>query len=78
MPLNGSSRVSTALAKAGTTSVVVVPVGFVSDHMEVVFDLDVKAAEQASALGLRFTRVAAPGTAPEFVAMVRDLLIELA
>ena len=66
------------LDRRGVKAVVVVPIGFVSDHMEVVYDLDVKAAEQAAGLGLRFTRVATPGTAPEFVAMIRDLLVELA
>ena len=43
-----------ALAAGGTRSVVVAPIGFISDHMEVVFDLDVVAAERAAALGLRF------------------------
>ena len=46
------------VASAGTRSVVVAPIGFISDHMEVVFDLDVQAAERAAALGLRFARAA--------------------
>jgi protoporphyrin/coproporphyrin ferrochelatase len=49
------------LAKDGVPAVVVVPVGFVSDHMEVVHDLDVEAAATAASLGLPFARVAAPG-----------------
>jgi ferrochelatase len=57
--------------------VVVVPVGFVSDHMEVVHDLDVEAAETAAALGLPFARAAAPGPSPRFAAMVRELTEEL-
>ena len=44
------------LAKDGVPAVVVVPVGFVSDHMEVVHDLDVEAAETAASLGLAFAR----------------------
>jgi ferrochelatase len=58
------------------TGVVVVPVGFVSDHMEVVHDLDVEAAETAASLGLPFARAKAPGPAPRFVQMVRELVEE--
>lgn len=64
------------LASAGTRSVVVVPIGFVSDHMEVVFDLDTEAAQTAAELGLQFQRVATPGVHPAFVAMVRELMLE--
>jgi len=66
----------TALAAAGTTSVVVSPIGFVSDHLEVVWDLDTEAAATAKALGLDYVRAATPGTNPQFVAMVRDLVDE--
>jgi len=62
-----------ALAKDGAaTAAVVVPVGFVSDHMEVVHDLDVEAAATAASLGLPFARAAAPGATPRFAAMVRE------
>jgi protoporphyrin/coproporphyrin ferrochelatase len=64
------------LAADGVPAVVVVPVGFVSDHMEVVYDLDVIAAERAQRAGMAFARAATPGTAPEFVAMVRELIEE--
>ncbi|HLI53946.1 MAG TPA: ferrochelatase [Acidimicrobiales bacterium] len=57
--------------------VVVVPVGFVSDHMEVVHDLDVVAAEAAAARGLRLVRTPTPGTHPRFVQMVGELVDEL-
>jgi len=67
-----------ALAADGVTSVAVVPIGFVSDHMEVVFDLDTEAAETAAELGLTFARVPTPGVHPAFVAMVRDLVLERA
>ena len=66
----------TALAAGDTRSVVVAPIGFISDHMEVVYDLDVLAAERAAALGLRFARAATVGAAPEFVAMIRQLVEE--
>ena len=64
------------LAAAGSTAVVVAPVGFVSDHMEVKFDLDVEAAETAARHGLAFARAAAPGTDPRFVSMISDLVRE--
>lgn len=65
-----------ALAADGVAGAVVVPIGFVSDHMEVRYDLDVQAAATAAKLGLRFARVPTPGTDPRFVAMVRDLVLE--
>jgi protoporphyrin/coproporphyrin ferrochelatase len=64
------------LAKDGASGVVVAPVGFVSDHMEVVFDLDVEAAETAASLGLPFARAKAPGPTPRFARMVCELVAE--
>jgi protoporphyrin/coproporphyrin ferrochelatase len=55
---------------------VLVPAGFVSDHMEVKFDLDVEAAKEAGRLGVAVARAATPGTHPRFVAMVRELVRE--
>jgi len=66
------------LAGDGVGSVVLVPIGFVSDHMEVVYDLDTEALATARRLGLDAMRVPTPGTDPRFVAMVRDLLAERA
>lgn len=62
------------LAAAGKRGIVVVPIGFVSDHVEVVWDLDNEAAERAAEAGLWFARVATPGTDPDFVAMLADLV----
>ena len=66
------------LAGSGIESVVAVPIGFVSDHMEVVFDLDTEAAATAAILNLRFERAATPGTTPDprFVSMWRALIEE--
>ena len=64
------------LSKSGTKAVVVIPVGFVSDHMEVQHDLDVEAAETAGSLGLAFARAATPGRHPRFVAMITELVRE--
>ena len=62
------------LAAAGVPGVALVPIGFVSDHMEVVYDLDTEAAATAAGLGLAFRRVPTPGTDPRFAALVVDLL----
>ena len=64
------------LAAAGSRAVVIVPIGFVSDHMEVRFDLDIDAAQTAGRLGLEFARAATPGTNPRFVSMISDLVCE--
>lgn len=64
------------LAQRGTEGVIVVPIGFTSDHLEVIWDLDNEAAKTAEHLGMAFTRVATPGTHPAFVSMVRELIAE--
>lgn len=64
------------LAAAGRRSVVVVPIGFVSDHVEVVWDLDNEAAETAARHGMHFVRVRTPGVDPRFVAGLADLITE--
>ena len=56
--------------------VVVVPIGFVADHMEVKYDLDVEARDTAAELGLNLIRAASAGTHPRFVAMIRELIEE--
>lgn len=66
------------LAADGATGVVVAPIGFVSDHMEVLYDLDTEAAATAEKLGLPMRRAGTPGTDARFVAMIRELLIERA
>ena len=65
-----------ALARRGVRAVVVSPVGFVSDHVEVLWDLDEEAAGTAHRLGLAYARAATVGTDPRFVAMVRQLVLE--
>lgn len=64
------------LAARGVAGVVVAPTGFVSDHMEVVWDLDNEARDTAAALGLPFARAATAGTHPRFVAGLVDLVEE--
>jgi len=63
-------------ARSGVEAVVVSPIGFVSDHLEVLYDLDVEARAKAAALGLAFERASSAGTHPAFVAMIRELIEE--
>jgi ferrochelatase len=65
-----------ALAADGVAAVVVSPIGFISDHLEVLWDLDTEAADTAKRVGLAFARAATPGADPRFVAMIRELVAE--
>lgn len=60
----------------GIKNVVVAPMGFVSDHMEIVYDLDFEAQNLAQELGLTTVRAATAGTHPAFVKMIRELIVE--
>lgn len=64
------------LAQNGVREVVVLPIGFVSDHLEVLFDLDTEAAELCQELGLGFHRLPTIGTDPRFVRMIVELIKE--
>ncbi len=64
------------LAGKGAPAVVVCPVGFVSDHLEVVWDLDTEAAQRAAAHGMGFARAAAPSGDPRFADLVVELVRE--
>lgn len=64
------------LAGEGTKAVVIVPLGFVSDHMEVKWDLDTEALETAAELGLFAVRVPTPGVHPAYVSGLVDLVLE--
>ncbi len=66
------------IAVAGAPAAVLVPIGFVSDHMEVKFDLDTEALATARRLGLPCARAGTVGADPRFVAAVRDLVLERA
>ena len=65
------------LAAGGTRAVVVCPVGFVADHIEVVWDLDSEVAEQAASAGIAFARATTPNAQPRFARLVVDLIDEL-
>jgi len=65
-----------ALRDADVPGAVIVPLGFVSDHMEVLWDLDTVALDHAASIGLPAARARTVGTDPRFVAVVRDLVLE--
>ena len=60
----------------GISNVVIAPIGFVSDHMEIVYDLDYEAQNVAKELGIKMVRAATAGTHPSFVKMIRELILE--
>lgn len=64
------------LHETGATKVIVHPVGFLSDHMEVLYDLDDEARHLAESLGMHMERSATVGTHPAFVGMLRELIVE--
>lgn len=61
---------------AGAEAAVVAPIGFISDHMEVLYDLDYEAAHHCAEIGLKMLRAATVGTHPLFIAMIRSLIEE--
>jgi protoporphyrin/coproporphyrin ferrochelatase len=65
-----------ALHGRGVRAVVVAPIGFVSDHVEVIWDLDTEARERAEELGMGFARAATVGPDPRFADMVAELVAE--
>ena len=54
----------------------IAPIGFVSDHMEILFDLDTQARELCAELGLHMVRAETVGTHPRFIRMIRELIRE--
>jgi protoporphyrin/coproporphyrin ferrochelatase len=63
-------------AAEGVTDVIVAPIGFISDHLEVVYDLDTVAQTLAGQLGVNIVRAVTVGTHPDVVEMVRELVLE--
>jgi protoporphyrin/coproporphyrin ferrochelatase len=64
------------LKAEGISDVVVAPVGFISDHMEVLYDLDTEARQHCETIGLNMIRAATVGTHPSFIRMIRELILE--
>jgi ferrochelatase len=66
------------LHAGGVTDIVLAPIGFLSDHMEVVFDLDTEAAQLCRELGVNLSRASTVGVHPAFVSMLREMIAERA
>jgi ferrochelatase len=64
------------LKGSGATDVVIAPVGFISDHMEVLYDLDTEASALSEEIGLNMVRASTVGTHPTFISMIRELILE--
>ena len=63
-------------ASGGVTDVVVAPIGFLSDHMEVLYDLDTEIAALCRGIGMNLVRASTVGVHPRFLSMIRDLILE--
>lgn len=64
------------LSAGGATDVVVAPIGFVSDHMEIIYDLDIEARQFCESIGLNMVRAPTPGTHSAFIRLIRELVLE--
>jgi ferrochelatase len=62
------------LRDGGVTDVLICPVGFVSDHLEIRWDIDVEAQERAGELGMRVDRIAMPNADPAFVGTLAGIV----
>jgi ferrochelatase len=63
------------LAQNGVADVIVAPIGFVCDHVEVLYDLDIEARQKAAAQGVRLIRAACPTDHPTFIKMMADVVM---
>jgi len=64
------------LAASGASAVVVCPAGFVADHLEILYDLDVEAVERARELGIAFARTASPNTDPRLLDALAGIVLD--
>lgn len=62
--------------RGDASDVILVPIGFISDHMEVLFDLDTEAKQVCDEIGVNMVRAATAGTHPRFIRMIRELILE--
>jgi ferrochelatase len=69
-------RIEQLRSEKQTRAVVIVPLGFISDHMEVMFDLDVEAVDTCKELGIHCARAKSVSTQPRFISMIRELIEE--
>jgi ferrochelatase len=70
------SEVVRSLAAAGVSDVLVCPIGFVADHLEVLYDIDIEARRAAAAVGVELRRTASANDSTDFVSLLADLVEE--
>jgi ferrochelatase len=74
---NGCSDPAEGKGKAGANCrVLIAPIGFVADHLEVLYDIDVECAERARAIGLEMRRIESPNASPQFIAALAAIVRE--
>lgn len=66
-----------SLAQEGVTQILVCPIGFVSDHLEILYDLDIEAKQVAAELNVKFERVRSLNQDPKYIGLLRDIVLEL-
>ena len=71
-----TAKICAELHDGGVTDIVLAPIGFLSDHMEVVYDLDTEAAQLCRELGVNLSRASTVGVHPAFVSMLREMVAE--
>jgi ferrochelatase len=69
-------RIEALQVAGGLADLVIVPIGFISDHVEVLFDLDIQARQLCDRLGVSMQRAATVGVHPRFIRMIRELVVE--
>jgi len=69
-------RINQLVSEEKLRELVILPIGFISDHLEVLFDIDIEARELCERLGVTMHRAATVGTHPRFVQMIRELIVE--
>lgn len=65
------------LAREGVTQILACPIGFVSDHLEILYDLDIEAKQVAAELNVKFERVRSLNQDPDYIALLRDVVLEV-
>jgi ferrochelatase len=69
-------RIQELYAARGLAHLIIVPIGFLSDHLEVIYDLDTEAKLLGDRLGIRIQRAVTVGDHPRFIGMIRELIVE--
>jgi protoporphyrin/coproporphyrin ferrochelatase len=71
-----NDRIKELHAAGGLADLIIVPIGFISDHLEVIYDLDTEAKQLCDEIGVSMQRAATVGDHPRFIRMIRELIVE--